>query len=225
MTNGYLCNFIIVVAKTDPDQGHKGVSLIGVETDGLEGFSRGRNLEKLGMPAQDTAELNFDKVRVPKENLIGPEEGRGFYQLMEQLAYERLIVGVGCVGLGELALDVTVDYVKQREAFGRRIMDFQNTRFKLAECKTKVEVMRSFADRGMEKLLQGDLDVPLAAMIKLWTTETICEIVDDCVQLHGGYGYMMEYPITRLYADVRISRIYAGTNEIQKELVARTLDV
>jgi acyl-CoA dehydrogenase len=223
ITNGQHANFIIVVSKTNPDEGAKGISLVVVETDEVEGFRRGRNLEKIGLKAQDTSELFFDDVRVPTANLIGTEEGRGFYQLMEQLPQERLIIAVQAVGAMEAALDETIKYVKERKAFGKTILDFQNTRFTLAEAKTETRVARVFVNKCTELLLEGKLDVETAAMAKWWTTQKQCEIIDECLQLFGGYGYMMEYPIARMYADARVQKIYGGANEIMKDLIGRSL--
>ena len=225
ITNGQTANLICLAAKTDKDAGASGVSLIMVETDNLEGFRRGKNLSKLGLKAQDTTELFFEGVRVPKNNLLGIQEGQGFYQLMNQLPWERLLIGITALGAIDFALEETTRYVRERKAFGTRVMDFQNTRFKLAEMKTKAEVTRSFLNDGIQKLDAGILDASTASMAKWWGSQTQCEIMDECVQLHGGYGYMMEYPITRLYADARVQKIYGGTNEIMKELIARSLDV
>jgi len=225
ITNGQTANLICLAAKTDKDAGASGVSLIMVETDDLEGFRRGKNLSKLGLKAQDTTELFFEDVRVPKNNLLGIHEGQGFYQLMNQLPWERLLIGITALGAIDFALEETTRYVRERKAFGTRVMDFQNTRFKLAEMKTKAEVTRSFLNDGIQKLDAGILDASTASMAKWWGSQTQCEIMDECVQLHGGYGYMMEYPITRLYADARVQKIYGGTNEIMKELIARSLDV
>ena len=225
ITNGQTANLICLAAKTDKDAGASGVSLIMVETDDLEGFRRGKNLRKLGLKAQDTTELFFEGVRVPKNNLLGIQEGQGFYQIMNQLPWERLLIGITALGAIDFALEETTRYVRERKAFGTRVMDFQNTRFKLAEMKTKAEVTRSFLNDGIQKLDAGILDASTASMAKWWGSQTQCEIMDECVQLHGGYGYMMEYPITRLYADARVQKIYGGTNEIMKELIARSLDV
>ena len=225
ITNGQTANLICLAVKTDKDAGASGVSLIMVETDDLEGFRRGKNLSKLGLKAQDTTELFFEGVRVPKNNLLGIQEGQGFYQLMNQLPWERLLIGITALGAIDFALEETTRYVRERKAFGTRVMDFQNTRFKLAEMKTKAEVTRSFLNDGIQKLDAGILDASTASMAKWWGSQTQCEIMDECVQLHGGYGYMMEYPITRLYADARVQKIYGGTNEIMKELIARSLDV
>ncbi len=223
ISNGLIGNLFVVVCKTDPSEAAKGVSLLVVETDDLEGFSRGKPLEKIGTPGQDTAELFFDNVRVPATALLGDQTGQGFYQLMEQLPWERLLIGITAVGLMEYALETTLEYVHNRKAFGKTIFQFQNSRFKLAEAKTKLELLRAFVDQSLVKHLDNALTVEEAAMLKWWSTDTLCEIVDDCVQLHGGAGYMLEYPIARLYADVRVQRIYGGSNEIMKELVARSL--
>ncbi len=224
ITNGQSAELIIVVTKTDPSQGAKGTSLVVLETEGAEGFRRGRNLEKIGMKAQDTSELFFDNVRIPRTNLLGGIEGKGFFQLMQEFSYERMMCGVSALGSCELALSETVRYVRERKAFDRHLMEFQNTRFKLAECKTKLEVMRAFVNQATEELLAGQLDSVKASMVKLWTSETLGEIIDECLQLFGGYGYMLEYPIARLYVDSRVTRIFGGTSEIQKEIIARSLD-
>jgi acyl-CoA dehydrogenase len=223
ITNGGTANFIIVVAKTDPTQGSKGISLVCVETDDVEGFRRGRILDKIGQKANDTAELFFDDVRVPPENLIGGEEGRGFIQLMQQLPQERLIIAVQAIAVIERALAETIAYVKERKAFGKQIIDFQNTQFKLAECKTEATVARVFVNHCVELHLQKKLDATMASMAKLWLSDLQCKIVDECLQLFGGYGYMNEYPIARMYADSRVQRIYGGTNEIMKLLISRSL--
>jgi acyl-CoA dehydrogenase len=223
ITNGGTANFIIVVAKTDPGEGAKGVSLMVVETDGTEGFRRGRLLKKLGLKAQDTAELFFDDVRIPTTNLLGPEEGQGFYQLMKQLPQERQQIAVQSIGVIEAALDQTIAYVKERTAFGKPIIAFQNTQFKLAECKAKATMARVFVDYCTGELIAGRLDPVTASMSKLLLTDLENEIVDECLQLFGGYGYMDEYPISRMYADARVQRIYGGTNEIMKLLIARSL--
>lgn len=223
ITNGQHANLIIVAAKTDPSLGSKGTSLIVVETDGAEGFQRGRNLEKVGCHAADTSELFFDNVEIVPENLLGGEEGQGFYQMMKQLPQERLIIGCGAVGAMEGAVDRTIAYCKEREAFGGPLTQFQNTRFKLAECQTKTTVARAFLDACMVEHLQGKLSVEKAAMAKYWLSDTQGEVLDDCVQLHGGYGYMQEYAVAEMWADARVQRIYGGTNEIMKELIARAL--
>ncbi len=223
ITNGGTANFIIVVAKTDPKEGSKGVSLIGVETDKVDGFRRGRILEKVGAHMNDTAELFFDDVRVPTMSLIGPDEGQGFYQLMQELPQERLNVVVGGMAAIERALEETIAYVKERKAFGQRVIDFQNTQFTLAECKTKATVAKVFVNDCVTKHIDGKLDTVTASMAKLWVTDLQCEIIDECLQLFGGYGYMTEYPIARMYQDARVQRIYAGTNEIMKLMIARSL--
>jgi acyl-CoA dehydrogenase len=223
ITNGQTANFIIIVAKTDPSQGAKGISLIVVETDGAEGFQRGRNLDKVGLEAADTSELFFNDVRVPTANLIGAEEGRGFYQLMEKLPQERLIIAVQAVAMIEHALAVTLDYVKERKAFGKAVIENQSVQFRLAECKTEATVARVFVNHCIEQHLAGKLDGATASMAKYWLSDLQGKIVDDCLQLHGGYGYMDEYPIARMYKDARVSRIYGGTNEIMKLLIARAL--
>jgi len=223
ITNGQHANLIIVAAKTDPKEGSKGTSLMVVETDGAEGFSRGRNLEKVGLHAADTSELFFDNVELPAENLLGGEEGQGFYQMMQQLPQERLIIGCGAVGAMQGAVERTIEYCKEREAFGGPIMQFQNTRFKLAECKTKLTVARAFLDDCIAEHLRGELSVEKAAMCKYWLTDTQGEVLDECVQLFGGYGFMMEYPVAEMWADARVQRIYGGTNEIMKELISRNL--
>jgi acyl-CoA dehydrogenase len=223
ITNGQLANFIIVVAKTDPAEGAKGISLVVVETDGLEGFERGRNLHKIGMEANDTSELFFNDVKVPVENIIGEAEGRGFYHLMEQLPQERLNIAVQGVAAAERGLKETLTYVKERKAFGKRVIDFQNTQFKLAEVKTKLTVARVFVNHCIGLHLKGQLDAATASMAKYWVTDIQGEVIDEMLQLHGGYGYMTEYPIAQLYKDARVQRIYGGTNEIMKLLIARTL--
>ena len=223
ITNGGTANFILVVAKTDPTQGSKGTSLIVVETDEVEGFRRGRVLDKMGQKANDTAELFFDDVRVPASNLIGMGEGQGFVQLMQQLPQERLIIALQGMAVIERALETTIAYVKERRAFGKQLIDFQNTQFKLAECKTEATVAKIFCNHATQLLLEGKLDPYMASMAKLWLTEVQCRVVDECLQLHGGYGYMNEYPIARMYADSRVQKIYGGTNEIMKLLIARSL--
>lgn len=225
ITNGQAADLIITVCKTDPSAGGKGVSLIVVEPDQCEGFQRGKNLKKLGMKANDTSELFYEGVKVPLTNLLGSEEGQGFYQLMKQLPWERLLIAIQALGAIDFALEQTVAYTQERKAFGQRVMDFQNTRFKLAECKTKAEVLRSFVNDCIAQLIAGTLDAPTASMAKYWGTEVQNEIMHECLQLFGGYGYMMEYPIARLYADARVQMIYGGTNEIMKELIARSIDV
>lgn len=225
ITNGQSADLVITVAKTDPSAGSKGVSLIAVETSEADGFSRGRNLKKLGMKANDTAELFYEDVRVPTANLIGPEEGQGFYQLMRQLPWERLLIAIQALGAVDFAIAETIAYVQERKAFGSRVMDFQNTRFKLAECKTKAEVLRAFVNDCMSRLIAGELDAATASMAKYYGSEIQGQVMDECLQLFGGYGFMMEYPIARAYGDARVQRIYGGTNEIMKELIARSIDV
>ncbi len=223
ITNGILSDVVIVVAKTQPELRHKGISLLVVER-GMTGFSRGRKLEKVGLKAQDTAELVFEDVHVPVSNRLG-EEGKGFYYLMGQLAQERLSVAVSAVAACETALDITLEYCKQRTAFGQSIGSFQNSRFKLAEMKTETEIARVFVDRCIEELNAHTLTAETAAMAKWWTSELQKKVVDQCVQLHGGYGYMLEYPIARAYLDARVQSIYAGTNEIMKEIIGRSMGV
>lgn len=223
ITNGQTANLICVVAKTDADAKASGISLIMVETDEVDGFKRGRNLNKVGMKRQDTSELFFEGVRVPRENLLGPKEGQGFYQLMNQLVWERLLVGVSALGACDLALAETLAYVTERKVFGKRVFELQNTRFKLAEATTKTEVLRAFIDQCVTEFDAGTLTTAKASMAKYWGSEVQCEVIDECLQLHGGYGYMMDYTIGELYADARVQKIYAGTNEIMKELIARSL--
>jgi acyl-CoA dehydrogenase len=223
ITNGQLANLIIVVAKTDPALGAKGISLFVVETDAVEGFRRGRNLDKIGLKANDTSELFFDHVEVPASSLLGTEEGQGFFMLMDQLPQERLLIALHAVGRIESALDVTIDYVKSRTAFGKPIMEFQNTQFELAECKTEATIGRIFVDHCIARHLDKALDTATASMAKYWMTDLQCRIIDRCLQLHGGYGYMNEYPIARMFRDARVERIYGGTNEIMKLLIARSL--
>ena len=223
ITNGQTANLIIVVAKTDPTQGARGTSLVLVETDGAAGFERGRNLDKLGMEAADTSELFFNDVRVPATNVLGGDEGQGFFQLMGQLPQERLNIAIQGMATIERALELTIDYVKQRKAFGKAIIDFQNTQFVLAECKTEATIARVFVNDCIEKHLKGKLDASTASMAKYWVTDLENTIIDRCLQLYGGFGYMAEYPIARMYRDSRVQRIYGGTNEIMKVLIARTL--
>ena len=221
ITNGGQADLVIVAAKTDSAQGAHGVSLIVVETT-TEGFRRGRLLDKVGMHGQDTAELFFDDVRVPVTNLLG-EEGQGFVQLMQQLPQERLIIAVSSVAAMESAVTETLRYTKERTAFGRPVFNFQNSRFKLAECDTEATVCRAFLDQCVEAHLKGELDVPTAAKAKWWCSDRAYRVIDECVQLHGGYGYMNEYPIARAWTDIRVQRIFGGTNEIMKEIISRTL--
>ncbi|MDE4456051.1 acyl-CoA dehydrogenase family protein [Psychrobacter sp. DAB_AL62B] len=221
ITNGQLGNLIIVACKTDREQGAKGVSLIVVETDNAPGFERGKKLKKLGLASQDTSELFFSNMRVPQANLLGTVEGMGFMQLMQELPQERLIVALAGIGAMKLALDLTIDYTKERTAFGKPVWGFQNTRFKLAECNSHYIAASALCDAAIEALLENKLTVQHAALIKYWVTQKQCDVMDECVQLFGGYGYMMEYPIARLYADARVQKIYGGTNEIMKELASR----
>ena len=221
ITNGYLADLVIVVAKTDPAGGARGTSLILVEA-GTPGFSKGRKLKKVGMKAQDTSELFFEDVRVPCSNLVG-EEGMGFVYLMQELPQERLTVGISAVAGTEAILAQTIAYVKERKAFGKPVAAFQNTQFKLAEMDSELTAMRVFIDRCIELHLQGKLDVPTVAKSKLLSTDLQCRIIDECVQLHGGYGYMWEYPVARAWADARVQRIYAGTNEVMKVIISRAL--
>ena len=221
ITNGQHANLIIVAAKTDPSQGAKGTSLVVIETDGADGFTRGRNLDKIGLKAGDTSELFFDNVEVAPENILGGEEGRGFYQMMQQLPQERLIIGCGAVGAMEGAIERTLAYCNEREAFGNSLMQFQNTRFQLAEAQTKTVVSRAFLDECIREHLKGELSVEKAAMAKYWLSDTQGEVLDICLQMHGGYGFMQEYAVAEMWTDARVKRIYGGTNEIMKELIAR----
>ena len=221
ITNGLHADLICVVAKTDPSAGTRGVSLIMVETRDLPGFRRGKLLEKLGQKSLDTAELFFDDVRVPVANLLGEAEGQGFTQLMQQLPRERLLIAVGAVATMRRAIDDTVAYTKTRQVFGQSLIYLQNTRFKLAECETIATIAARFVDDCIARQLQGTLDLSTAAMAKWWTTQMNCQVIDECLQLHGGYGYMLETPIARMYADARVGKIYGGSNEIMKEIIAR----
>jgi acyl-CoA dehydrogenase len=223
ITNGQHANLIVVVAKTDPEEGAKGVSLMVVETDGASGFRRGRKLKKVGLDAADSSELFFEDVALPAESLLGPEEGQGFARLVRELPQERLIVATHAQAMIERALRLTIDYVKEREAFGRKIIAFQNTQFVLAECKTEATVARVFLDNCVGRHVDGGLDTVTASMAKYWITDIQAKIVDRCLQLFGGYGYMDGYPISRMYRDARVLRIYAGTNEIMKLVIARSL--
>ena len=223
ITNGQHANLIVVVAKTDPKERAKGVSLMVVETDDAAGFRRGRRLKKLGLDAADTSELFFEDVMLPAENLLGTQEGQGFAQLMSDLPQERLIVAVHAMAMIERALRLTIDYVKERQAFGKKVIEFQNTQFVLAECKTEATLAKVFLDHCIGEHVAGKLDTVTASMAKYWITDTQGKIIDRCLQLFGGYGYMEEYPISRMYRDARVMRIYAGTNEIMKVLIARSL--
>jgi acyl-CoA dehydrogenase len=222
ITNGAQADLIIVVVKTDTGQGANGISLVLVEAD-RDGFRRGRVLNKIGQKGQDTSELFFEDVRIPVTNLLGTAEGQGFVQLMQQLPQERLIIAVGAVAGMETALEHTLRYTKEREAFGRTVFNFQNTKFKLAEVATEAKVARVFTDDCIAKHIVGELDIPTVAMAKWWTTDRAMSIAHECLQLHGGYGYMSEYPISRMWVDNRVQMIYAGTNEIMKEIIARSL--
>ncbi|MBW8719800.1 MAG: acyl-CoA dehydrogenase family protein [Variovorax paradoxus] len=224
ITNGMHAGLVCVAAKTDAAAGGKGISLLMVETEGTPGFRRGPLLDKMGQKTLDTTELFFDDVRVPADHLLGGEEGRGFAQLMQQLPRERLLIAVGAVATMQRAIGDTLGYVRDRQVFGEPLLKMQNTRFKLAECETQAQVARAFVDDCIARLMQGELDVPTAAMAKWWTTDACCRIVDECLQLHGGYGFMNEYPIARLYADVRVGRIYGGANEVMKEIIARAME-
>ncbi len=221
ITNGWMCDLVILVCKTDPERGAKGTSLILVES-GTPGFEKGKRLKKLGLKAQDTAELFFDKVKVPKTQLMG-HEGQGFMYLMQELPWERMQIAIGSVASAQSAIDDTLVYVRERKAFGTPVASFQNTRFKLAEAQAQVQMARVFVDHCMQRLMAGELDVATAAMAKLTCTEMAGKVIDECLQLHGGYGFMWEFPIARAYADARVSRIYGGTNEIMKEVIARSM--
>ncbi|WP_183095000.1 acyl-CoA dehydrogenase family protein [Nocardioides stalactiti] len=224
ITSGYNCDLVIIAAKTDPGLGAKGVSLIVAEvSDDTPGFQRGRVLKKVGQRGSDTAELFFDGLRVPAGNLLGTQEGQGFFQMMEQLPQERLLCGITAAAVIETAVETTLEYTRSRTAFGKPLFDLQNTRFELAECATIAAVVRTFVDDAVAQHVRGELDVKKAAMVKYWTTDQQNQVVDRCLQLHGGYGYMEEYPIARMWADSRIARIYAGANEVMKDLIARHL--
>ncbi|WP_130433761.1 acyl-CoA dehydrogenase family protein [Rivibacter subsaxonicus] len=221
ITNGWLCDLVIVVAKTDPALGAKGISLFVVDTT-MPGFSKGKRLKKVGMKAQDTSELFFDNVRVPVENLLGAE-GSGFASLMQELPWERMQIAITSMASAEAALEWTLAYTRERKAFGQEVFKFQNTRFTLAELATEVQIGRVFVDRCIELVLKNQLDTATASMAKSWCTDLQFKVLDACVQLHGGYGYMWEYPIARAWADARVQRIYGGTNEIMKEVISRSL--
>ncbi|MFN3736872.1 acyl-CoA dehydrogenase family protein [Hydrogenophaga sp.] len=223
ISNGFLAGLVLVVAKTDPAQGAKGTSILIVDTQDCPGFRVGRLLDKMGLKAQDTSELFFDDVWVGEEQLLGGREGQGFFQLMADLPYERLIIGVTALAAMEGAYEATLAYVRDRKAFGQPIADFQNTKFKLAEIATEIQVGRAFIDRCVERLVRGELDTATASMAKLWGSEAQGRVVDACVQLFGGYGYMNEYLVARLYTDARIQRIYGGTSEIMKEVISRAM--
>ena len=221
ITNGWNCDLVIVVAKTDPTKGAKGTSLVVVDTS-MKGFTKGKRLKKMGLKGQDTAELFFDNVEVPSENLIG-QENNGFVYLMQELPWERMQIAIAAVAKTEAAIRWTIDYVRERKAFGKPVASFQTTRFKLAELTTEAQVARVFVDRCMELLLEKKLDTATASMAKYWVTDLECRVIDECVQLHGGYGYMWEFPISQAYVDARVQRIYGGTNEIMKELISRSI--
>jgi acyl-CoA dehydrogenase len=221
ITNGWNCDLVIVVAKTDPAKGAKGTSLVVVDTS-MKGFSKGKRLKKMGLKGQDTAELFFDNVEVPAENLLG-QENNGFIYLMQELPWERMQIAIGAAAKSEAALGWTIAYVNDRKAFGKPVSSFQNTRFKLAEVATEVQVMRVFVDRCMELLLEKKLDTATASMAKYWASDMENKVIDECLQLHGGYGFMWEFPIAQAYVDARVQRIYGGTNEIMKEVISRSL--
>jgi acyl-CoA dehydrogenase len=223
ISNGYLADLVLVVAKTDPAAGARGVSLLLLETRDNPGFRVGRILEKIGQKGQDTCELFFDDAHVALENVLGGVEGRGFAQLMTELPYERTIIGVSGVASIERALQLTVEHTRERKAFGQALIEMQNTRFVLAEIKTEATVARIFIDRCIEDLSAGRMDAVQASMAKYWISDLQCKVVDQCVQLFGGYGYMLEYPIAQMYVDARVQRIYGGANEIMKEIIARSL--
>jgi len=223
ITNGQNANLIIIAVKTDPEKGAKGTSLIVIETDEVEGFERGRNLDKVGYKANDTSELFFNDVKVPTSNLIGTEEGQGFGQLMTELPQERLIIANQAMAAIELGLALTIDYVKERKAFGNAVIDFQNTQFKLAELKSEATMAKAFVNHCVDQHLQGKLDTATASMSKYLLSDLQGKVMDECLQLFGGYGYMNEYPIARMFRDARVQRIYGGTNEIMKVLISRTL--
>ncbi len=223
ISNGYLGDLVIVVARTSDAPGARGISLLLLETKSAKGFRVGRILEKIGQKGQDTCELFFEDVHLPADAIVGGEPGRGFYQLMTELPYERTLIAVNAVVAIERAVRITADYARERMVFGKPLLDMQNTRFVLANAKTKAVVARTFLDRCIEALLEGRMDNVTASMAKLWCTDVQCEMVDECLQLFGGYGYMLEYPIAQMYADARVQRIYGGTNEIMKELIARSL--
>ena len=224
ITNGTHASLICLAAKTDVSvTGPRNTSLIILEARDLRGYRVGRPLDKVGMRTEDTCELFFDDVRVPAANLLGPAEGRGFFQIMQKMSYERLAIGVAAVTTAERAVAITTRHVKERMAFGAPLIDLQNTRFKLSECKTEARVARVFLDHCIERFIEGQLDDVTTAMAKYWLTDCECRIVDECLQLHGGYGYLTEYPIARMWTDSRVHRIYAGANEILKELIASSL--
>lgn len=223
ISNGQIADFILVVAKTDPAEGAKGVSLLVVDAARAEGFRRGKALDKIGLDAQDTSELFFDDVWVPADHLLGEVEGQGFRQLMAELPRERLIIAVSSVISMQKALETTLAYVKERKAFGKAVFEFQNTQFVLAECRAKAEVARVYVEDCIARQLAGTLDITSAAIAKYWVTDAEWQVVDECLQLHGGYGYVNDYPIARMWRNARVQRIYGGSNEIMKLLIARSL--
>ncbi|MEM7216307.1 MAG: acyl-CoA dehydrogenase family protein [Pseudomonadota bacterium] len=223
ITNGQNANLVVLVTKTDPSQGAKGTSLIVIETDEVEGFERGRNLDKIGYKANDTSELFFNDVKVPTSNLLGTDEGQGFFQMMAELPQERLIIANQAMGSIELALALTIEYVKERKAFGKAIIEFQNTQFKLAELKSEATMAKAFVNHCVDQHLQGKLDTTTASMAKYLLSDLQGKVMDQCLQMFGGYGYMNEYPIARMFRDARVQRIYGGTNEVMKILISRTL--
>jgi len=224
ITNGWHADLVIVVAKTNPAAGAKGTSLLLVER-GMPGFEHGKRLKKVGLKAQDTAELFFSDVKVPVDNLLGgaPQENRGFICLMEQLPWERMQIAIGAVASAQASITDTSAYVKERKVFGQAVASYQNTRYKLAEMHTEVQIARVFVDQCLQLLMAGKLDTATASMAKYWCSDLQCKVIDECVQLHGGYGYMWEYPIARAFADARVQRIYGGTNEIMKEVISRSM--
>ena len=224
ITNGYHADLVCIVCRTGQEAGGKGLSLVMAEVKDLPGYRRGRLLDKIGQHTIDTCELFFDDMRVPCHQLLGTEEGQGFKQLMEQLPRERLIIAVGGVATLQRAIDETLTYVMQRHIFGKPLMAMQNTRFKLAECQTLATIARSFVDDCIGRALRDELDLATAAMAKWWVSDSVGKVVDECLQLFGGYGYMNEYPIARIYADARVGRIYGGSNEVMKELIARAME-
>jgi acyl-CoA dehydrogenase len=223
ISNGYQADLILVVTKTDPEAGAKGMSLMLLETRDCPGFRVGRILEKIGQKGQDTCELFFDNVRVPLGNVLGGIEGKGFTQLMTELPYERTILAVAGVAAIELALSLTIRHTRERKAFGQSLIDLQNTRFVLAEIKTEATVARTFIDRCIVDMIEGRMNTELASMAKYWVSDLQCKVIDQCLQLFGGYGYMMEYPIAQMFVDARVQRIYGGANEIMKEIISRSL--
>ncbi len=223
ISNGSLCDLVVVVAKTDPAQRAGGISLLVAETAGLDGFARGRVLQKLGQHGQDTRELFFESVRIPASNLLGGEEGQGFRQLMQQLPLERLLIAIQAVAAAEAAVLEAIEYARERRVFGQPVLDFQNTRFVLADCKAEVLAGKTMVDHCIQQHIEGSLDQATASMAKLWCTEMQSRVTDRSLQVFGGYGYVTEYPIAQLYAAARVQRIYGGTNEIMKELIARSL--